>query len=141
MGRRLFEKMKKRIVCAGTFDILHTGHVEYLRAAKALVEEAELIVIVARDKNSEKIKGKKSVNGERFRLKKIRDLDFIDKVVLGYEESSRIMERVVSLKPDIISLGFDQWAKEDWLHDELIKKGLDVKVVRMPKFEKNYKLF
>jgi len=128
--------MKKRIVCAGTFDILHTGHISYFRAAKALVEEAELIVIVARDKNSEKIKGKKSVNGERFRLKKIRDLDFVDKVVLGYEESSRIIDRVVSLKPDIIALGYDQWAKEDWLHDELIKKGLDVKIVRMPEFEK-----
>jgi len=132
--------MKKRIVCAGTFDILHTGHVEYLKAAKALVEDAELIVIIARDKNSEKIKGKKTVNNEELRLERIRALDFVDRAVLGYEESSRIIDRVVSLKPDIIALGYDQWAKEDWLHDELIKKGLDVKIVRMPEFDKNYKL-
>jgi len=45
--------MKTRIVCAGTFDVLHTGHIEYLKSAKALVGDVDLIVIVARDSNSE----------------------------------------------------------------------------------------
>jgi len=128
--------MKKRIVCAGTFDILHTGHIKYLKAAKALVENSELIVIVARDKNSEKIKGKKTVNNEEIRLKRISDLNFVDEAVLGYEKSSRIIDRVVSLRPDIVALGYDQWAKEDWLKSALKEKGLDVKIVRMEKFEK-----
>jgi len=127
--------MKKRIICAGTFDLLHTGHIQYLKRAKALAGNLELIVIVARDDTSEKIKGKKTVNSEEIRLKRIKDLDFVDEAVLGYG-GGRVIDRVISLKPDIVALGHDQWAKEDWLHNELIKKGFDVKIVRMPKFEK-----
>jgi len=127
--------MVKRIVCAGTFDILHTGHVSYLKAAKALASDSELIVIVARDKNSEKIKGKKTVNKEELRLKRVRDFDFVDRAVLGFGET-RIIERVTSLKPDIFVLGHDQWAKKDWLRKELKNRGFDVEIVRMGKFER-----
>ena len=127
--------MVTRIVCAGTFDIFHTGHIEYLKVAKALASDSELIVIVARDMTSEKIKGKKTVNNEEVRLKKIADLDFVDEAVLGFPDG-KLIERVVSLKPDIVALGFDQWAKEDWLSKELKNRGFDVEVVRMKEFEK-----
>jgi len=129
--------MKKKIVCSGTFDKLHTGHVKYLKESKALVENGELIVIVARDSNSERIKGKKTLNNENKRFKRILDLDFVDKAVLGFEEDNAV-ERVLSLEPDIIALGHDQWAKEKWLDQELKNKGLDVKIIRMPKFSKKY---
>jgi len=42
-------KMKRRVVATGTFDIIHPGHVTFLREAKKLGDE--LIVIVAREKN------------------------------------------------------------------------------------------
>jgi len=125
------------IVCAGTFDLLHTGHIEYLKSAKALSEDSELVVIIARDKNSEKIKRKKTINNEITRFNRIKKLDFVNRVVLGFK-GDKIIDRVLTLKPDIIALGFDQWAKEDWLKKELMKRGLNVKVVRMPKFEKKY---
>ena len=51
-------KKKIRILCCGTFDRLHTGHVNYLRSSKNLVVNSKLIVIVSKDINSEKIKGK-----------------------------------------------------------------------------------
>jgi FAD synthetase len=125
-----------RIVCAGTFDRLHTGHVEYLKSAKSLASDAELVVIVARDSNSEKIKGKKTICSESIRLERISKLDFVDEAVLGFEKE-RVIDRVVSLKPDIVALGYDQWAQEDWLKKELIERGLgNVKVVRMTEFEK-----
>jgi len=127
--------MKTRIICAGTFDILHTGHIEYLKTAKALAQNSKLIVIVARDANSEKIKGKKTINDEQIRLEKIKELDFVDEAVLGFEGNNAI-KRVISLNPDIIALGYDQWAKEDWLDGELKKNGVNVKIFRMNKFDK-----
>ena len=129
--------MKTRILCSGTFDRLHTGHIKYLKAAKNLEKNSELIVIVSRDETAKQIKNKNTINNEKIRLKRIQSLDFVDKAVLGYEKS-KILERVVSLKPDIIALGHDQWAKEDWLKENLKKLRLNVKIVRMPKFEKEY---
>jgi len=131
-----------RVVCAGTFDKLHAGHISYLKAAKELVgkdskERAELIVIVARDSTSERIKGKKTENDEEERVKRVRDLDFVDQAVLGYKSGGKegMVDRVVSLRPDIVALGYDQWAKEEWLERELNDKGLKVKIIRMPKFD------
>lgn len=129
--------MKIRVICTGTFDRLHTGHIQYLKESKNLAKNSELIVIVARDDTSKDIKKKPTTHDERIRLKRISDLDFVDKAVLGFK-SDKIIERVVSLNPDIIALGHDQWAKEEWLSKELKKKDLNVKIVRMKKFLKKY---
>ena len=129
--------MEKRILCAGTFDKFHTGHVSYLKKAKALADKSHLIVIVARDSTSLRIKKKKTINNENSRLKRIKDLEFVDEAVLGFKKN-KIIERIVSLKPDVIALGFDQWAKEDWLSNELSKKGLKVKISRMSQHKKEF---
>ncbi|MGD1075360.1 MAG: adenylyltransferase/cytidyltransferase family protein, partial [Thermodesulfovibrionales bacterium] len=47
--------MSARVVCAGTFDHLHPGHLNFLEQASALGNE--LIVIVARDETVKRIKG------------------------------------------------------------------------------------
>jgi FAD synthetase len=129
--------MKTRILCAGTFDRLHTGHINYFRYARKLSLNPHLIVIVARDKTSKKIKGKQTINNELKRLSRIKSIEEVDKAVLGFE-NGKIIERIVSLKPDIIALGYDQWAKESWLIKQLKDKGLQIKVLRMPEFERNY---
>ncbi|HEY4500387.1 MAG TPA: adenylyltransferase/cytidyltransferase family protein, partial [Candidatus Paceibacterota bacterium] len=49
----------KRVMVFGTFDILHPGHLYFLRAAKKLGDY--LIVSLARDVNVRKIKGRKAL--------------------------------------------------------------------------------
>lgn len=127
----------ERIICSGTFDKLHTGHVKYFEEAKDLAENPYLIVIVAKDNNSERIKKKKTINNEKTRLKRVKELGIADKVVFGYEQE-RMIDRIVDLKPDIIALGHDQWAKEEWLKKKLRKRNIEPKIVRMPKFDKKY---
>jgi len=88
----------------GVFDLLHEGHISFLKQAKN--KGHFLIVSVARDANVKKIKGRKPVWSERKRAQALRSLPFVDKVVLGglYNPLPHIRKE----KPDIIALGYDQ---------------------------------
>ncbi len=118
-------KKMKKVIATGTFDILHPGHIAFLEEAKKLGDY--LIVIVARDKN---VKHKpKPIIPEEQRLKVVSSLKVVDEAVLGDETD--IFKPVEKFKPDIIALGFDQHFDEDWLKNELKKRGLNCKVIRI----------
>lgn len=118
-----------RVLATGTFDILHPGHIAYLEEAKTLGDE--LFVIVARDVN---VKHKpKPVVPEDQRLRMVRALKIVDEAMLGSE--SDIFAPLLQIKPDIIALGYDQHFNEAWLVEELKKRGINPRVVRMKKFE------
>lgn len=114
-----------RVVATGTFDIIHPGHIKYLEEAKKLGDE--LIVIVARDKN---VKHKpKPIIPEEQRVRVVSALKPVDKAILGDEHD--IFKPIIELKPDIIALGYDQHFDEKKLEEELRKRGLNTKVVRI----------
>ena len=97
-----------RVVCAGTFDHLHPGHVDFLKQAKALGDE--LIVIVARDENVQRIKGIKPEH-EDYRKMKLEETGIPDKVVLGNLKKNPLAI-LAELLPDIVALGYDQRVSE-----------------------------
>lgn len=135
MGGRKEEKEKRRIVLAsGTFDLLHLGHIRYLEEAKkAGGENAELIVIVARDSTVEKRKGTKPVMPENQRRALVESLRVVDEAVLGYEafDIGRVIEKI---KPDAIAVGHDQDGMEKAIRGYVREKGLNIKVVKISKF-------
>ncbi|MDI9646603.1 MAG: FAD synthase [Archaeoglobales archaeon] len=115
----------KRVVATGTFDIIHPGHIKFLEEAKKLGDE--LIVIVAREKN---VKHKpKPVIPEEQRRKVVEAIRYVDKAILGDEED--IFKPILELRPDVIALGYDQHFNEDWLKEELKKRGLNCEIVRI----------
>jgi FAD synthetase len=117
----------RRVVATGTFDILHPGHIAFLEEAKKLGDE--LIVIVAREKN---VKHKpKPVIPEEQRRRVVESLKPVDKAILGDKED--IFKPVMELKPDVIALGYDQHFDESWLEEELKKRGINCRVVRIRK--------
>ncbi|WP_017981043.1 adenylyltransferase/cytidyltransferase family protein [Methanocaldococcus villosus] len=125
--------MKKVVVAAGTFDLLHPGHYEFLKFAKSLGDE--LIVIVARDKTVEKIKGRKPIIPEEQRREMVEALKPVDRAILGSLDNK--LEPILKIKPNIIVLGPDQKTfDEEELKEELKKYGLDVKVVRYNEYKK-----
>ena len=71
----------KTVMCAGTFDIIHPGHLYFFSEAKKYGDR--LIVVVARDDTSTKFKGKEPKHNERERLEAVRTLEIVDKAVLG----------------------------------------------------------
>ncbi len=117
------------VVATGTFDLLHPGHVLYLERSKVLGDE--LVVIVARDVN---VRHKpKPVLPEEQRRKMIQSLKAVDRAVLG--EESDIFRTIEQLKPDIITLGFDQHFDPGHLESELFRRGLHPRIVRIEDHE------
>jgi FAD synthetase len=123
------EKMVK-IMATGTFDLLHLGHIYYLREAKKLGDK--LTVVVATDSTVRKLKHE-PVNPEEIRLKLIKELRIVDEAFLGHEDD--MYEIVQEIKPDIIALGFDQIHDEKTIENELKKRKIKAKVVRLAEFK------
>jgi len=117
--------MKKRVVATGTFDIIHPGHITFLREAKKMGDE--LVVIVARERN---VKHKpKPVIPEEQRRRVVEAIKYVDEAILGDEND--IFRPIEELKPDVIVLGHDQHFDENWLEEELRKRGLNCEIIRI----------
>lgn len=119
-----------RVMASGVFDILHTGHVRYLSEAKRMGDE--LVVVVATDATVRKNKHEPIIP-EKMRLELVQSLKPVDQAVLGREGD--MFNVVAELKPDIIALGYDQTFDEEALQKELVKRGMDIKVVRLGRYE------
>jgi FAD synthetase len=99
--------MSNRVLCCGTFDHLHPGHESFLRQAADLGDE--LFVVVARDENVCRIKGRFPDENEEVRLAAVAALEFVDDSRLGYP-GQNFLRVVEDIGPTIIALGYDQHA-------------------------------
>src|SRR3989344_4773700 len=95
-----------RIMVFGTFDMIHAGHEDFFRQARALAPQPYLIVSVARDSVAARIKGAKPRHSERERLVAVATHTGVDRAVLGDEKG--YMSHIEKETPDIIALGYDQ---------------------------------
>ena len=129
------QSQKKKIVLAsGVFDLLHWGHVKFLEEAKkAGGENAELVVVVARDATVEKTKGRAPTMGEYHRAALVDSLKVVDRAVMGYLNFN-ISDIIDDIKPDVIALGYDQDDVMDEVQNYIRMKNLNIKVVRIAKF-------
>lgn len=122
-------------MCFGAFDGLHPGHLDFFKQARKFGDY--LIVSVGTDRNVEKIKGKRPLFSEYERLELISKLKMVDKAIMGAQHD--YFAQVKELKPDVICLGYDQWASEDFVRGELDKIGLaKTKIARLAPY-KHYK--
>ncbi|HDD36875.1 MAG TPA: FAD synthase [Archaeoglobus veneficus] len=119
-----------KVMATGTFDLLHMGHIYYLRESKKLGDK--LIVVVATDSTVRRLKHE-PVNPEQTRLNLVKELRIVDDAYLGHEDD--MYKIVEEIKPDIIALGFDQIHDENKIKSELKKRGLKAKVVRLSEFK------
>ena len=113
-----------RVVAQGTFDILHPGHVHYLREAKAMGDE--LHVILARASNVTH-KPTPVIPGPQ-RVEMVEALDPVDHARLGDPED--IFVPIEEIEPDVIALGHDQHHDAEAIEAELADRGIDCEVRR-----------
>lgn len=117
-------------MATGVFDILHLGHLSYLRQARELGDE--LVVVVARDSTVRKMKHE-PVTPEEMRREMVDALKPVDRAILGHEGD--IYKTVEDVKPDIIALGWDQSFQPEEIEEECRRRGREVRVVRLKRLE------
>ena len=98
----------KRVLTYGTFDLLHYGHINLLRRAKALGDY--LIVALSTDEFNE-IKGKKAYHNYETRKKMLEALRYVDLVIPENKWEQKIQD-VKEYKVDVVVMGSD-WAGSD----------------------------
>ena len=118
----------RRVVATGTFDVLHTGHLYYLEESRRFGDE--LFVIIARDAN---VKHKpKPVIPEDQRLKMVAALKPVDHAVLG--DLHDMFRPIDAIRPEVITIGFNQHFEEEKLRSELSARNLSCDVARIGKY-------
>jgi FAD synthetase len=116
----MVDETRKTVLVAGTFDLIHPGHLHLIEAAAKL---GRVVVVVGTDTVVEKIKGHKPVIPEKQRLFVVSRMQGVDEAILGHEtmDFTRI---VAEIKPDVIMLGPDQGPSVEKWQAMLSEKGL-----------------
>ena len=119
---------KKLVFTNGVFDLLHPGHVRYLRAARELGDA--LIVAVNSD---ESVRGLRKgtgrpINPEVERAEVLGALDCVDATVVFHEPTPHAI--VLALQPDVLVKGAD-WAEGTIVGADVVE-ARGGRVVRIP---------
>ncbi len=100
-GRRLI----RVVLCGGVFDILHPGHLFFLREAS--FHGDLLVVVAAKDATVRKSKGRPPFLSQQDRLDILSSLKEVDLAVPGTGDYCQTLRKV---SPDMVFLGHDQGA-------------------------------
>lgn len=95
----------KFVLVGGVFDILHPGHIHFLKTAKSFGDT--LFLLLESDQNVKRLKGKnRPINSQQVRANNLAKLSIVDHVVLleGVTKSSKYDKLIVQIKPDFIAL-------------------------------------
>jgi len=110
----------------GCFDILHAGHIDFLRKAKATGDL--LVVGLNTDTSIRRLKGPdRPVNHEDDRVMVLSELESIDYIVLFKEQTP--MKLIKAIKPDRLVKGADYQKTEVVGHEAVEKHGGQVVLV------------
>ena len=103
----------KRVITYGTYDVLHYGHINLLKRAKALGDY--LIVALSSDEFNA-LKNKKSYYTYEQRKKILESLRYVDLVIPEHDWDQKISD-VQKYQADIFVMGDDWKGKFDFLKD------------------------
>ena len=118
---------EKIVLTNGCFDILHPGHVGYLKQAKALGDR--LVVLVNSDESVKRLKGEsRPINHLNHRMEMLAALECVDWVVPFTEDTPQ--QVIAQLLPDILVKGGDYTDITTIAgHKEVLANGGEVKVL------------
>jgi rfaE bifunctional protein nucleotidyltransferase chain/domain len=102
--QKYYKKTNKKIILTGgCFDVLHSGHLKFLKSAKTKGDI--LIVLLESDKNIKLKKGNnRPINSQKIRsivLSNIKDVDHVIQLK-GMTKSQEYAKLIVQINPDVI---------------------------------------
>ncbi len=108
---------KKIVFTNGCFDIIHIGHIRYLKEARSLGDV--LVVGLNSDGSVSRLKPNRPINSEEQRAEVLAALAMVDYVTLFEEDTPYALIRL--LQPDLLVKGGD-WKKEDIIGSDIAKE-------------------
>jgi len=115
---RARESGQKIVFTNGVFDVLHPGHVRYLRDARAL---GDLLIVGVNSDRSARALGKapdRPVNPEGERAEVLAALKAVDAVVVFDEDTPHAI--ITAIQPDILVKGAD-WGENAIVGREVVE--------------------
>ncbi len=103
VSQKLRAEQKSIVLVGGCFDVLHIGHLEFLKGAKKLGDV--LLVLLESDETIQKLKGsKRPINTQEDRAKMLEALEMVDFIVPLPPFSNKDYDSLTnSIKPAIIA--------------------------------------
>ena len=129
ISKNLHSKKKTLVLCGGCFDILHVGHIKFLKHAKK--QGNALFVLLESDESVKKLKGAdRPINAQEDRAEILSSIGFVDYVILieRIKENIWYDKLILDLKPDIIAVTKGDTKKE---HNIRQAKSVNAKVVEV----------
>lgn len=98
-------KIKRKILVGGCFDLIHFGHIHFLKRARTLGDY--LVVALESDKNVRRLKGRgRPIHKQRLRKAMLESLKFVDQVIslppMKSDKDYRML--VLRVKPNVIAV-------------------------------------
>ena len=121
------QKINKKVVFTnGCFDLIHPGHIDYLRKAKACGDI--LIIGLNSDASIQRLKGKeRPINDFYFRSSILAALEFVDYIVKFEDDTPLFLIKQIS--PNILIKGSDYNVDKIVGAKEVLEKGGEVKTI------------
>jgi rfaE bifunctional protein nucleotidyltransferase chain/domain len=127
--KKVIDKLKsdgKKIVFTnGCFDIIHAGHIRYLKDAKVFGDV--LVVGLNSDKSVSKIKPARPINYQNQRAEVLSSLEMVDYVTIFDEKTP--YELIKLVEPDVLVKGGD-WKKEEIVGSDIAKETLSLPYIK-----------
>lgn len=105
--------MMKKVITYGTFDMLHTGHINLLRRAK---EYGDYLIVAVSTDEFNKIKGKEAYYSFEQRKAILEAVRYVDEVIPEHSWEQKI-DDVKNHNIDVFVMGDDWKGKFDFLKD------------------------
>jgi rfaE bifunctional protein nucleotidyltransferase chain/domain len=116
---------KKVVFTNGCFDIIHVGHIRYLREAKLLGDT--LVVGLNSDSSVSVLKPDRPINPQDQRAEVLASLEMVDYVTLFDEETPYALIQLI--QPDVLVKGGD-WKKEDIVGSDIAKETFSLPYIQ-----------
>lgn len=112
-------KLDAIVAISGYFQILHTGHIDYINNAKKLGNH--LVVIINNDKQVE-LKNSIPLVDENTRAKIIKSIKGVDEVIIAIDEDESVSKTLELIKPNIFLNEGDRTTYQNPKEVEICKK-------------------
>jgi glycerol-3-phosphate cytidylyltransferase len=110
---RIGKNILNILYTGGTFDLFHSGHINFLKKCKQISGElGKVIVSLNTDSFIDSFKGKPPVCSETERLAVVESCVYVDEVILNFGGTNS-KPAIEIVKPNLIAVGSD-WARKNY---------------------------